>query len=66
MKGGIGQITDDVQCNQFGSRSGTLMVTKPQVPTDTQVSSDAQQPIPLPAKQGRYCLLLSLQWYLQP
>jgi hypothetical protein len=52
LKGSSGEITVDVECNIFGSRSGTLMLTRTQVPPDSLVSSDAQQPTPLPAKSG--------------
>jgi len=60
LKGGIGEITVDAQCNQFGSRSGTLMLTRTQVPHDTLVASDAQQPTSLPTKAGALPLVAVL------
>ena len=52
LSGSAGEITVDAECNLFGSRSGTLMLTRTQVPVDTQVHSDPQQPAPLPTKSG--------------
>jgi len=57
LKGSVGEIIVDAQCNQFGSRSGTLILTKtqpPNTPTTAPVSSDTQtQPLTsLPTKAG--------------
>ena len=52
LKGSDGQITVDAECNIFGSRSGTLMLTGTQVPVDARLPSDPQQPTPLPTKSG--------------
>jgi hypothetical protein len=61
LKGGIGQITVDAQCNKFGSRSGTLMLTRMQVPPGTVVSSSPNSRHFNPQKQGHFRLLLSLR-----
>ena len=52
LKGSIGEITVDVKCNQFGSRSGILMLTRTQAPTVALVSSEEQPATPLSAKAG--------------
>lgn len=52
LKGSTGEITVDVRCNQFGSRSGTLMLTSTLGASGTPGSSDTQPPTPLPTKAG--------------
>jgi hypothetical protein len=52
LKGGIGEIKVNAVCNMIGSRSGTLMLTKTQVPGGAQASPGAQQPTALPTKAG--------------
>lgn len=52
LKGSAGEITVDAECNLFGSRSGTLILTRTEVPVDTQFHSDSQQPAPSPTKSG--------------
>ncbi|MCK9591791.1 MAG: hypothetical protein M0Q91_07270 [Methanoregula sp.] len=55
LKGSIGEIIVDAQCNQFGSRSGTLILTKtqlPYTPTTTLVPSDTQPLTSLSTKAG--------------
>jgi len=51
LKGSDGEITVDVECNLFGSRSGTLILTRTEVPVDT-LHSDPQKPTPSPTKAG--------------
>jgi hypothetical protein len=60
LKGTAGEITVDVTCNQFGSRSGTLMLTRTQVPNATQVSSDVLPSTPEPTKAGALPLITVL------
>lgn len=60
LKEAIGEITVDTQCNQFGSRSGTLMLTRTQGPPDALVSSDMQQMTPLSTKAGALPLVVVL------
>ena len=52
LKGSAGEITVDAECNIFGSRSGTLVLTRTEVPVGTQLHSDPQQPTPSPTKAG--------------
>jgi len=47
LKGSIGEIRVDVQCSQFGSRSGTLMLTRTLTP---RTPGSATTSAPSPAK----------------
>ncbi len=60
LNGSTGEITVDVQCNQFGSRSGTLMLESTQPPSGTPGSSDTQTPVPFPTKAGALPLVAIL------
>ena len=60
LKGTAGEITVDVTCNQFGSRSGTLMLTRTQVPNATQESSDVLPSTPEATKAGALPLITVL------
>jgi hypothetical protein len=51
LKGSVGEISVEVKCNQFGSRSGILMLTRTQAPTETQ-GSDMLPATPMPTKAG--------------
>jgi len=51
LKGSVGEISVEVKCNQFGSRSGILMLTRTQAPTETR-GSDVLPATPLPTKAG--------------
>ena len=51
LKGSVGEISVEVKCNQFGSRSGILMLTRTQAPTETR-GSDVLPTTPLPTKAG--------------
>jgi hypothetical protein len=59
-KGSLGEISVEVKCNQFGSRSGLLMLTRTQGPTDTLVSSDMLPATSLPTKAGAVPLIAIL------
>jgi len=50
LKGGIGEIKVNTVCNLIGSRSGTLMLTRTQVPGGA--TPRAQQPTASPTKAG--------------
>lgn len=52
LKGGIGEIKVNTVCNLIGSRSGTLMLTRTQVPGGAQATPRAQQPAASPTKAG--------------
>jgi hypothetical protein len=60
LKGSIGEIDVDVKCNQFGSRSGMLILTRTQAPTDTRGSSEVLSATPLPTKAGAVPLVAIL------
>jgi hypothetical protein len=52
LKGGIGEIKVNAVCNMIGSRSGTLMLTRTQVPGGSQATPGAQPPTASPTKAG--------------
>lgn len=52
LKGSTGVVRVDVGCNIIGSRSGTLVLTRTQVPDGNQSTPGAQQPAASPTKAG--------------
>jgi hypothetical protein len=52
LKGGNGEIKVNAVCNLIGSRSGTLMLTRTQVPGGAGATPGAQQPSTSPTKAG--------------
>jgi hypothetical protein len=59
LKGSVGEISVEVKCNQFGSRSGILMLTRTQAPNETR-GSDVLPATPLPTKAGAVPLIAIL------
>jgi hypothetical protein len=59
LKGSVGEISVEVKCNQFGSRSGVLMLTRTLAPTETR-GSDVLPATPLPTKAGAEPLVAML------
>lgn len=59
LKGSVGEISVEVKCNQFGSRSGILMLTRTQAPTETQ-GSEVLPATPVPTKAGAVPLIAIL------
>jgi hypothetical protein len=59
LKGSTGEISVEVKCSQFGSRSGILMLTRTQTPTETR-ESDVLPTTPLPTKAGAVPLIAIL------
>jgi hypothetical protein len=59
LKGSVGEISVEVKCNQFGSRSGILMLTRTQAPTETR-GSEVLSATPLPTKAGAVPLVAIL------
>jgi hypothetical protein len=51
LKGSVGEISVEAKCNQFGSRSGILMLTRTQAPTENR-GSEVLPATPLPTKAG--------------
>jgi hypothetical protein len=59
LKGSVGEISVEVKCNQYGSRSGILMLTRTQAPTETR-GSVVLPATPLPTKAGAVPLIAIL------
>jgi hypothetical protein len=59
LKGSVGEISVEVKCNQFGSRSGILVLTSTQAPTETR-GSDVLPATPLPTRAGAVPLIAVL------
>jgi hypothetical protein len=63
LKESVGETLVEVKCNQFGSRSGILMLTRTQAPTETR-RSDVLPATPLPTKAGAVPLIAILATWL--
>jgi hypothetical protein len=60
LKGGVGEIKVNAVCNMIGSRSGTLMLTRTQVPGVSQATTGSQPPTASPTKAGALPVLALL------